>query len=182
MNHPNSFQVVGIVGRLNSGKGTASQVFIDEGYDDRAFADPLKRILHELFDIPKGVLWGPSENRTGEVRQMLQELGTDFARKFRPDVWIDKMRETIKRSHRQGAPGIVITDVRFINEVEMLREFDATIIHIERPSSGAHETQKANDHPSESESAKIPRGWVTHRILNDGTLAQLRESIRELLQ
>ena len=181
MKQQNNFKLIGVMGRINSGKSTVATAFAALGFDTRAFADPLKLFVHELFDIPREVLWGPSENRTGEVRQMLQELGTDYARKFRPNVWIDKMRDTILRSSQNGAPGLTVPDVRFVNEAQMLRENNATLIHILRPQSGAHETAEANAHQSEVELCTIPEEWVTHTIHNDGDLDALQPQVQAII-
>ncbi len=177
-----NFKVIGIIGKLNSGKDTVAGVFESRGYDRRAFADPLKLFIHELFDIPREVLWGPSENRTGEVRQMLQQLGTDYARKFRPNIWVDKTAEAIELSRRSGSVGVVIPDVRFLNESAMLYHKDAILIRVVRPSSGAHESDNANAHASEMESNDIPEEWITDTIHNDGTLEDLHARVKVLLR
>lgn len=182
MTPKNSFKIVGIVGKLNSGKDTIAAALESKDYDRRAFADPLKLFVHNLFDIPREVLWGPSENRTGEVRQMLQELGTEYARKFRPNIWIEKMDDVIEMSRRNAAVGVVIPDVRFMNEGEMLRDKGAVLIRIVRPASGDHETAKVNAHASETESALIPEEWITRTINNDGTLVELYAKVAAIIE
>ena len=182
MLHNSSFKLVGVVGKLNAGKDIVATALEARGYDRRAFADPLKLLVHELFGIPREVLWGPSENRTGEVRQMLQELGTEYARKFRPNVWVDKMGEAIGMSCRNASAGVVVPDVRFINEGEMLRNKGAILIRVVRPASGDHETARVNTHSSETESGKIPEGWIIHTIYNDGTLSELHSKVAAVIE
>ena len=173
----NSFRLVGIVGKFNSGKDTIAKALEAKGYDRRAFADPLKLFVHELFGIPREILWGPSENRTGEVRQMLQQLGTDYARKFRPNIWVDKTAEAIELSRRSDSVGVIVPDVRFLNEGEMMRNKDAILIRVVRSSSGAHESDAANAHASETESDLIPEEWITCTVYNNGTLEELHEGL-----
>ncbi len=170
-------KIIGIMGKLNSGKDTIAQAYVDRGYIRLGFGDPIKEIVHDLFDIPREILWGSSKERTGEVRRMLQGLGTDFARSFRPNVWVDKMKGQITTCDLMGDHGVVIPDVRFINEAELLHAMDATIIQIKRPLSGSHETHEANTHLSETENTLIPLHWITHTIINDGSLEDLQQKI-----
>jgi len=180
----NSIPLVGIIGTLNSGKGALAQSFVDRGFVLRSFADPVKEAVHFIFGIPKEILWGPSENRTGTIRQMLQELGTDYARKFRPTVWVDKMEQFILEQPPTTS-GIIIPDVRFVNEAEMLVRNGAVLIRIFRDGCGDHESVRATQHESETENEKIPHNWVRFTVNNSGTLDELRSAgasiIKELL-
>ena len=171
------FNVVGIIGKLNSGKNTIAKPLTQLGYEERAFADPMKEIVRDLFDIPSEVLWGPSENRTGEVRRMLQVLGTDYARQFRPNVWVDKMAKVLNEDEQTGVRGVVIPDVRFINEASMLHDRGAILVRITRPASGRHEGATATEHLSETENVMIPLQWIDHTVVNDGSLEDLRAKV-----
>lgn len=181
MTTTNKFQIIGIIGHHNSGKDTLANSLIERGFNRRAFADPLKLFIHELFNIPREILWGPSQNKTGEVRQMLQELGTDYARKFRPNIWVDKTKEAIDIARRQDACGVVVPDVRFVNEAEMLHEQGAILIQIVRPHCTDHETINVNTHASETEHKTIPQQWISHVLHNDGTLEEFNQKVRHLL-
>lgn len=184
---PNSltFPVVGIAGGLNSGKGTVSAVFKRNGYMERNFADPLKRIVRDLFNIPTRELWGPSENRTPTVRAMLQELGTDYARKYRPNIWIDKMEESLAafaESGLQGYRGIVIADVRFKNEVDFIHEIGGTTIFLIRPNNAAHLSAALAAHSSETALSALPENYFNHVIRNTGTKEDLERSAGRIVQ
>jgi len=174
-------QILGIIGKLNTGKSAIADVCQKYGYVQRSFADPLKEIVHQLFNVPRDVLWGSSEKRTGKVRQMLQELGTDYARKIDPDVWVNQMKSQLKRCRDLKYHGVVIPDARFLNEARLLRAEGATIIRVTRPNSGVHETARAQQHRSERESELIPAQWITHEIVNDGSLQDLQEKIKTIL-
>ncbi len=185
--------LIGIVGKLNSGKGVVGEVLTDEyRYLPFAFADPLKLVIRDLFDIDDNVLWGPSTNRTGEVRRMLQELGTDFARKYRPNVWVEKLRRRVVMARNDGcdylqlhnqhalavAQGIVVTDLRFPNEAAVIQELGGKLIRIVRPGSGDHETDEAVNHASETETDSFD---VDEVILNHSTLEDLCASVRKFV-
>jgi hypothetical protein len=187
------YNLIGVVGKLNSGKGAIAEV-LEEEYSFISFslADPLKMVIRDLFDIDENVLWGPSENRTGEVRRMLQELGTDFARKHRPNVWAEKLRRRIVAARNDGhdylqlynrhdlaiAQGIVVPDVRFPNESDTIRELGGALIRVVRPGSGDHETAETNSHESENAANDIV---VDHTILNDSTLEALYRNVRDFM-
>jgi hypothetical protein len=169
--------VVGLIGKIGSGKSTAAEVFKQKGFVPYAFADPIKEICHQVFNIPRDVLWGPSEKRTGEVRQMLQHLGTDFARKFYPDIWVDKLMEKIQR---EDFPTSVITDVRFPNEAErIIYELGGTLIEITRPNNHNTSTTET-EHTSEVMMSFIGRHLIKYEIINDESLDQFKNAIEQI--
>jgi hypothetical protein len=179
------FPVVGIAGGLNTGKGTVAAVFKHNGYMERNFADPLKRIVRDLFNVPTRVLWGPSENRTPLVRAMLQELGTDYARKYRPNIWIDKMEESLAafaESGLRGYRGIVISDVRFKNEVDFIHEIGGTTILLTRPGNATHLPEVLATHSSETELACLPESYFKHILRNTGTREDLERSAGRIVK
>lgn len=190
----NKIPIVGIVGKMNTGKDTAADIFKLNGFVHIAFADPLKVVVHELFDIPEEVLWGPSQNRTEEAREILQKLGTNFCRKYRPNIWADKTRNRIRTmmadqldiygriGHHDisGATGIVLSDVRFPNEMEMLRNtFDAYLLHIERPTDDTF--NPATRHASETAQDTIPTSWYNASLMNNQTLKYFTDSVEKIV-
>lgn len=168
--------LVGIVGGLNSGKGVVCSAFEKQGFTVHNFADPLKVILQNLFDIPDHVVWGPSENRTPEFRRMMQEFGTDFARRYNPDIWIDKMQKII-RDFRESSvaahTGFLVGDVRFLNEAHALHNMGARLVKVYRPNNAAHAPPAAQTHQSEVEHTAIPDSLITYHIANDSSLEAL---------
>jgi hypothetical protein len=104
--------IIGICGHAGSGKDTAADFLVKEGYCKVSLADPLKRICADVFGFTKEQLWGPSENRNAgdpryprtravhpgldhlepdllSPRVALQTLGTEFGRYCYDNVWID---------------------------------------------------------------------------------------------
>jgi dephospho-CoA kinase len=177
------FYLIGILGRLNSGKGTVSARFERRGFARVAFADPLKQTVYDLFeDVPREALWGPSEKRTDEVREMLQQLGTEYARKFRPNIWVDKTRNNIRKYMRRDYRGVVVSDVRFHNEVQMLRDQGGIIIKIIRPENELKTKTEFDFHLSETESDTIPDSLIDYKIVNAGTLDELEATISSIVE
>lgn len=66
-----------------------------------------------------------SRSRYQEVRKALQYLGTDIRRKQNPNYWVNKMKQKLEQNKDKT---ILISDARFLNEIEMLEELDAIII------------------------------------------------------
>jgi hypothetical protein len=190
-------KVVAILGRLNSGKGTFAKVFSDSGkFTPMAFADPIKIILQDLFHLSTEELWGTSDKRTPRGRELMQVFGTDFARKYEPEIWVNKMYERIGYYTRHGVDtcfplgykvqskdGIVITDLRFSNEAKMLREeYDATLIKIVRPHGQDDATVEQNQHASETAVDYIPHEWIRYGVFNTGTREDLLGEAARLLE
>jgi hypothetical protein len=189
-------KLVGLVGKLNSGKSTVARLFTKWGFISFSSADPLKFALQDIFDIPNDVLWGPSEMRTGEVRQMLQELGTDFARKFRPNIWVEKLAGRIQSWHFlkidpydmyeddicRAATGVIVPDIRFPNEADMVKEFGGTLIKIVRDPTMTNENTEALTHESETSVDLISESEFTHLIVNNGSLLDLEESVNNIVK
>jgi hypothetical protein len=184
--YPNDlpFKLVGIAGGLNSGKGVAAGLFKSNGFMERNFSDPLKRMVRDLFNIPTKALWGPSYNRTPEVRTMLQELG-DYARKYRPEIWVDKMEESLAafaESGLGGYKGIVIADIRFAKEVDFVHEMGGVVLHLVRPGNTAGLPEELAEHLSETELKSLPADAFDFTIVNDGTLEELRAEICSIIK
>jgi len=170
--------VVGLIGRKNSGKGTAAKIFEQRGLKPYAFADPIKEIVHDIFGISREVLWGPSENRTREVRQMLQHLGTDFARKFNPDIWAHKLVEKLEAEN--PLPGAVITDVRFPNEAELIKyRLQGILIEINRPTN-YDISDSVDNHVSESAVSFIAKHLIQFTVENNQSLEQFNSIITQI--
>lgn len=119
-------QVVGFAGYAGCGKDTAADVLNMFGYQRLAFADCLRDVVHEMFDIPYEWMLDRKLKETPmdippykSPREILQYVGTEAMRAFYPEIWVSKVKRTIKAN-----PGTkyVITDLRFPNEIEMFFE------------------------------------------------------------
>jgi len=128
-------------------------------------------------------------------RAALQFLGTEVGRELYQDVWINKAIQTavmlfqggwsyestrgITRAAVSRPVGVVISDVRFVNEVRALRVNGAVIWKIRRPQAGL--AGQAGQHASEMEQDSIPEDLFTSTIDNQGSLDDLRKRVRDLL-
>ena len=136
-----------------------------------SFADRLKWICTELFDIPKECAWGTEEQKnqtqehllwenlpiqkevslnTGRPRQgvmtsreFMQFLGTNVMRKIYDSVWVNS---TIKKITREQSELAVIADVRFPNEAKAIENAGGVVVRLTRKvSDDNHDSEVALD-------------------------------------
>lgn len=95
-------------------------------------------------------------------RLALQTLGTEWGRTLYDPIWAETATRTMQRSVGKD-PRFVVTDVRFRNEVDILREAGAKLVRLKRGS-------QAFAHPSEAEMAAMPDELFDFVIDNQTTL------------
>ena len=169
--------IIGICGKKGSGKDTVADFLVHEyGFHKTSFAEPLKQICQCLFELTAEQLHDPIKKE--EVipewnlspRQMFQKIGTDLFRKhFDQDIWLKLFRSRLKKSK---CPNIVVADVRFQNEADLVKENGGLLIEIRRQS---RQSQKQDFH--ESENVEINN--IDKVFLNDGSLEELFQNIQE---
>lgn len=172
--------IIGLVGKMQSGKTTVAGMILNKLTDKPAakisFANHLKEMILNAGLCTADELWG---KKTDFSRLMLQKIGTEIIRKqVDPNFWIKKMIEEInmwKESNPDNLT-IVIDDVRFINEAEMIKMFNGIVIHIMRPTN--QEDKEENKHLSETEQDLILSDF---EIINDGSLDELQQKTEEIL-
>jgi len=132
--------LIGFVGKKGSGKDTIA-LFLEskKRFTKYAFAEPLKKACKELFLLNDNQLYDPNEKETVDLywnitpRVMLQMIGTDFIRKqFDANFWI---KHFVRWFHINKAQNIVVTDCRFQNEIDIIKELGGIVIKIERKTS-----------------------------------------------
>jgi hypothetical protein len=145
--------VIGLVGRIGSGKGTISDVLVNKyGYIKMSFADPLKDATAAAFGWPRHLLegdtdesrkfretpcsfWSDKFGRDFTPREALQKTGTEaFRDTFINSFWTNALEQKInKLDHRK----IVIPDTRFVNEIDSVRSLGGKIIYVHPPEPEA---------------------------------------------
>lgn len=184
MSNPSTGLIVGITGLAGSGKDTVADILVQEcGFVKLAFADPLKMVCQSLFGWDRDRLWGPSERRNAPdpnwdgltCRRALQTLGTDWGRAMHPDLWVRKGIQHAKDRLAYTSPpclGVVITDMRFANEVAAIKAAGGKTVRVVRPGAGLK--GEAGVHASEIEIPTLP---VDFEIDNSKDLATLKELV-----
>ena len=140
--------IIGICGFQGSGKDTIADYLCNiYGFKRDSFAATLKDAVAAVFGWDRELL----EGRTKESRAwreqvdpwwadrlnmpnltprlVLQLWGTEVARKaFHDDTWIASLENKLARAHND----IVITDVRFPNEIRAVRDAGGIVIRVVR--------------------------------------------------
>lgn len=168
--------LLGLTGPAGSGKDTfADALFEHHSFVKTSFAAPLKVAAQAIFgfsaqqmherDMKEAVsdYWGFSP------REALQKLGTESVRDvFGPDTWIK--RWLLSYMQLKDTDHVVVTDVRFDNEANLIRHQGGWIVHLRRP---ANPFDIGRSHRSE-QGVTFALGDML--VENDGSLDLLRET------
>ena len=136
-------RVIGIQGAMSAGKTTVRERIVGEyGGIWVPMAGPLKRALmamgatdEEIYGDKKAEpneLWGGKTNRYAQ-----QTIGTEWGREIiSQDIWVNCVKRDIMAWYKDRAGDplvIVIDDVRFPNEAQMVRDFGGELWTVRRP-------------------------------------------------
>ncbi|WP_051432591.1 hypothetical protein [Promicromonospora kroppenstedtii] len=183
--------LIGLVGVKRSGKDTFAAGLVERGYTRVAFADPLREMVEEIdpwlitppwqpeptirllqalqiyggWEGLKDTPYGP------EARRLLQQSGQAVRRRG-PGFWLNAGLAEATGALMEGAPGVVITDVRYKNEADAIQRDGGILVRIVRPDLVSTDT-----HPSETELADYPTDFT---IRNSGTADELVALARDL--
>ena len=175
--------LVGVAGYARAGKDSTADILVREcGFRRLGFADTLKAILADVNPqvgatrLDNRLSWHGWEGAKTdpEVRQLLQRLGVACRQHIGPDVWVDAVFRKIEDTFDEDGPSRwVIPDVRFPNELAAVRSHGGQVWRVERPGCGP-----VNGHISET---AIDGERFDQVIPNDGTLADLRDNVVQLV-
>lgn len=119
---------IALCGLKRSGKDTFADIAVKEfGFTANAFANTLKRYARELF--PKEFI------NTDKPVELYQKFGA-YMRDIDPNVWISRMDSWLEIIEELDndlgiESNIIITDCRYMNELEYLRSKGFIIIKID---------------------------------------------------
>lgn len=178
--------IIALSGKAGVGKDEAAGILYREyDFERIALADPIKEFASKIFGFTQDQLWGSSEFRDQvsprwnlTARRVLQVLGTDIVRNLHPEVWLQYAWEKITALTSRGKD-VVVTDVRFPNEVEFFLERRAKVVRIVRQGIGVTDTEA---HASEMAQDDVPDSEFDAVIANDGTLEAYRSKVRSMLE
>lgn len=198
--------IVGFVGLIGAGKDTAADYLVNyHGFRRDSFASTLKDAVADIFGWDRVLL----EGRTTEARKwreqkdewwskrlgkditpryILQQWGTEVIRNgFHDDMWV----ASLENKMRKTKDDIVITDVRFPNEIAAIRNAGGLVVRIKRGPEpewfehaknfnkgqqkigwaiGKHELEKLGVHASEY---SWVGGDIDYVVENDSTIDDL---------
>ena len=140
--------IIGICGFIGSGKDTVADYLVNfHGFRRESFASTLKDAVSAVFGWDRTML----EGRTAQAREwreqidpwwaerldmptltprwVLQYWGTEVCRKgFHDDIWISSLENKLRNS----TDNIVISDCRFPNEIQSLKQAGGSIVWVQR--------------------------------------------------
>jgi hypothetical protein len=208
--------IVGFVGFIGSGKDTAADYLVNfHGFRRDSFANTLKDAVACVFGWDRVLL----EGRTKEAREwreqvdpwwaerlrmpnltprlMLQLWGTEVCRNgFHDDIWI----ASLENKMRKTGDNIVISDVRFPNEIKAIHNAGGIVVRIKRGEDPEwyDAAVSANAGPNGNTTWSISRsklehlkihasetawvgGLIDHTVWNDTTIDELFSQIKNLV-
>lgn len=202
--------IIGFVGFIGSGKDTAADYLVNfHGFRRDSFANTLKDAVSAVFGWDRVLL----EGRTKEAREwreqvdqwwaarldmpdltprlILQRWGTEVCRKgFHDDIWI----ASVENKMRKTSDNIVISDVRFPNEIAAIRRAGGLVVRVKRgPDPEWYDLAIEQNKGSESANIQLTNlkihasetawvgGDIDYTISNDGSIDELFGQIRNLL-
>lgn len=182
--------IIAFSGRIGSGKSELAKICQNKGFEKLYFALPLKQLVANLIhvgiedinplknvekkykftkkdyiylanetNIPFETIRDEMKNvKLNTVRQLLQFIGTDIIRKYNPNWHVNKIKTMIDKDKNY-----VFDDVRFPNELKLIKELGGDCWFIIRPI-----INNVSNHISE-----ISLTWKDFDdkvIINDGNL------------
>ena len=135
--------LIGFSGKKGSGKSYFADYLVNNKlFIKLSFASPLKEITKILFNLSdedvkdriKKELINPKFNAS--PRELMQWLGTDIMREefnkkfdYSGSIWIDSVKDKVK-TLLDDNKDVVIDDVRFQNEVDMIHSLGGIVINL----------------------------------------------------
>jgi hypothetical protein len=209
--------IIGFVGFIGSGKDTAADYLVNfHEFRRDSFANTLKDAVAAVFGWDRVLL----EGRTKEAREwreqvdpwwserlnmpkltprwVLQYWGTEVCRTgFHDDIWI----ASVENKMRKTTDNIVISDVRFPNEIKAIHNAGGIVVRIKRGDDPEwyDAAVSANSGPNGNATwslskAKLAQlkihasetawvgGAIDHTVYNDTTIDALFEQIKNLVE
>lgn len=177
-------KLIGVLGFKGSGKDTLGSIIQKHyGFRKDSFAGPLKDMVSIIFSWPRNLLEGDTDesrfwreqpdiwweekldwdNHPGKrisprltPRAVLQFFGTDVVRQgFHDDIWLLSLQSRI-RSYEKPT---IVTDCRFPNEVNSIRENGGLILRVRR--------------------GKDPDWFETAKLANTSPVHSVREAAKQ---
>lgn len=175
--------IIGLGFMARSGKDTVADYLVEQhGFKKAAFADRLKAAAGCIFGLSMQQLYGDQKEEIDQFwndtpRNILQKMGTECMRRgYRDDIWIQALFRYIELDgwETKEETNWVVSDVRFPNEAQAIKDHKGMLIQINRPELGQGKIA-TKMHASETAMVNY-HGW-DHVITNDGSIQDLYDTV-----
>jgi hypothetical protein len=167
-------KLIALTGAAYSGKSTIAAELSEHGYVRKKFSQTLKNMLLQIPGVTEEMTEGslkevPQSLFGGKTpRYAMQSLGTEWGRDtIFNRIWLESWKRSIS-----GMNNVVVEDLRFPNEAELIRELGGEIWRVTRPN------HIGVGHSSETEMKLISPDLV---IKNEGSLQDLQNMLGHLV-
>ena len=179
------FEIKKFAGKLKTIASLVTGVPVEK-FEDQEFK---QKYMSEEWNNPNPVIYenGSKAWMPMTYREFLQKLGTEGMRVgVHTNIWVNALfadyKGYVKEWDEFGNdtlieyPNWIITDMRFPNELEAVEEREGITIRVTRPVKKNKNVPRL--HPSET---ALDDAKFDYEIINDGTLEDLVEKVREIL-
>jgi hypothetical protein len=203
--------LIALVGFIGSGKDSVAEYLVNKHlFKKESFADSVKNAVAHIFHWDRDLLEGKTnESRIWREqvdlwwakrlniphltpRWVLQNFATELCRdKFHKDIWIASLEKKLQNNILD----IVISDFRFINELESIKNQNGVVIRIKRGQDPDwfNDAVLANLGDVSAKEKMIERGihtseweWVgtkiDYTVENNSSLVDLYKKIDEIVK
>ena len=186
--------IIGISGKKQSGKDTISDFLITKyNFIKYGFADPIKDIAKIIFNFSEEQLYGKEKDVIDpywniKPRDFFQKFGTDYGQfifpEHFPEIFKDNKRTLwlkvfknwyLEKIKENPSIKIIINDVRFEHEFNMIQSLGGYIFRVKRNSNFI------DNHISENELDIKEDYEFNHIFYNNGTKEELYREITEII-
>ena len=129
--------IIGIAGKMGSGKDFITTNVIlpvlekrRQKYLQLNFADQIKINVMTKSGIEYNDVY---VCKTESSRQLLQTEGTEVGRAYDKDIWVNYLNNWIKVHYNRNINTFIVSDVRFINEFDYIKNSGGIMIKIVAP-------------------------------------------------
>jgi cytidylate kinase len=186
--------IIALTGYARSGKDTACDMLqnnYNPNYIKISFATTIYNMLATMLGTSVEVIndmkvtGGVIPGTDCTIRKALQTLGTEWGRELiDEDIWAKTLINKVRQIDEEyGHVNICISDLRFINEVRVLKQYEedtgniVKIVGIRR-----HSEQPQTFHASEMDIQTIFDKYCDTIINNDGDFHFLDTKLKDLLE
>ena len=181
--------LIGISGKKTSGKTTCAEI-IKELFPNKTiiinFGDAVKESLKVIFDFSDSELYGDDKEKVNEFwnitpREVMQFYATDLMRNqlskrfetISTNLWVKCVEKKIIKLLNKDVI-VIIADLRFMNEYEMIKKYNGITLRINRNTTGLYDK-----HQSEIELDNVE---FDYNISNNSTTEDLIENVIEFIE